>query len=122
MSRATAPSRRPSSSRRGLLAHQERAGAPLALRGSEFDPTGFHLDAAQHAWQNDACSSDLVRLGCGDTHAQSSGQGPGVVVRIVFEEGCPGCKSGVWLTLGPKTCSLVIEITTYLILVLIKYV
>jgi len=45
-----------------------------------------------------------------------------VVVRDVFEEGWQGCKSGVWLTLGPKTCSIVIEITTYLILVLIKYV
>ena len=39
-----------------------------------------------------------------------------MVVRVVFEEGCPGCKSGVWLTLGPKTCSIVIEITTYLII------
>ncbi len=38
MSRVPAPIRRPSSSRRGWLAHQERAVAPLALRGSEFDP------------------------------------------------------------------------------------
>ena len=45
-----------------------------------------------------------------------------MVVRDVFEEGWQGRKSGVWLTLGPKTCSIVIEITTYLILVLIKYV
>ena len=52
MSRAPAPSRRPSSSRRGWLPHQERAGAPLALRGSEADPTGFHLDAAHQAAQN----------------------------------------------------------------------
>ena len=68
---------------------------------------------AQAAWH---CSA------FGDTYAQSSSQGPGVVVRDVFEEGWQGCKSGVWLTLGPKTCSIVIEITTYLILVLIKYV
>jgi hypothetical protein len=52
MSRAAAPSRQPSSSRRGWLAHQQRAGAPLALRGSEADPTGFHLDAAHQAAQN----------------------------------------------------------------------
>jgi hypothetical protein len=62
MSRAAAPSGQPSSSRRGWLAHQERAGAPLALRGSEFDPTGFHLDAAHHASQNDACTTGLATL------------------------------------------------------------
>ena len=51
MSRAAAPSRQPSSSRGGWLAHQER-GSPAALRGSEADPTGFHLDAAHQAAQN----------------------------------------------------------------------
>ncbi len=35
------------------------------------------------------------------------------MVRDVFEEEWQGCKSGVWLTLGPKTCSLVIEITIH---------
>jgi hypothetical protein len=89
MSRAAAPSRQPSSSRGGWLAHQER-GSPAALRGSEADPTGFHLDAAQHAWQNDACSSGLATLSCGDTHAQSRGQGPGALVRDVFSRGMAG--------------------------------
>src|SRR5437660_6504015 len=87
-------SRQPSSSRGGWLAHQER-GLPAALRGSEADPTGFHLDTAQHAWQNDACSSDLVRLGYGDTHAQLGREGPGALVRDVFEEGWQECKSGL---------------------------
>jgi hypothetical protein len=60
MSRA--PIRRPSSSRRGWLVHQQHAGAPLALLGNEADPTGFHLDAAHYAWQNDACSIGLATL------------------------------------------------------------
>jgi hypothetical protein len=51
MSRAAAPSRQPSSSRGGWLAHQER-GLPAAQRGSQADPTGFHLDAAHQAAQN----------------------------------------------------------------------
>ena len=89
MSRAAAPSRQPSSSRGGWLAHQER-GSPAALRGSEADPTGFHLDAAHQAAQNDTCSTGLATLSCGDSHAQSSGQGPGVGVRDVFSRGMAG--------------------------------
>jgi len=34
----------------------------LAPLGSEADPTGFHLDTAHHAWQNDTCSTGLVTL------------------------------------------------------------
>ena len=51
MSRAAAPSRQPSSSRGEWLAHQER-GLLAAQRGSQADPTGFHLDAAYQAAQN----------------------------------------------------------------------
>ena len=40
MRRAAAPSRQPSSSRGGWLAHQER-GLLAAQRGSQADPTGF---------------------------------------------------------------------------------
>ena len=62
MSRVPAPIRRPSSSRRGWLPHQQRASAPLAALRSEADPTGFHLDAAHHASQNDACTTGLATL------------------------------------------------------------
>ncbi len=62
MSRALAPIRLPISSRRCWLAHQQRAGAPLAQLASEADPTGFHLDPAHHASQNDACSIGKATL------------------------------------------------------------
>jgi hypothetical protein len=51
MRRAAAPSRQPSASRGGWLAHQER-GLLAAPRGSQAHPTGFHLDAAHQAAQN----------------------------------------------------------------------
>jgi hypothetical protein len=88
MSRAPAPSRRPSSSRRGWLPHQERASAPLAALRSEADPTGFQ------PLRSSPCFVKR-RLHNRPGHAQSSGQGPGVVVRDVFEEGWQGCRSGL---------------------------
>ena len=66
---------------------------PAPPPGSEADPTGFHLDTAHHAWQNDTCSTGLVTLSCGDSHAQSSGQGPGVGVRDVFSRGMAGVQA-----------------------------
>jgi len=90
MSRAPAPSRRSSTNRCGWLVHQPCADTPLASLGSGADPTGFHLDTAHHAWQNDTCSSGLATLSCGDSYAQSSGQGPGVGVRDVFSRGMTG--------------------------------
>jgi len=68
---------------------------PPALPGSEADPTGSSLYAAHHASQNGAYSTGRATLSCGDSHAQSSGQGPGGVVRDVFEEGWQECKSGL---------------------------
>jgi WD40 repeat protein len=56
MSRAAAPSRHPSSSRRGWLAHQ-KCGPPAALRGSEADPTG--LQGILSIW--DVQQGSLVR-------------------------------------------------------------
>ncbi len=61
MSRAAAPSRQPSSSRGGWLAHQER-GSPAALRGSEADPTGFHLDAGARPIQLGSTWMQLTKL------------------------------------------------------------
>ena len=80
MSRAPAPSRRPSSSRRGWLPHQQRASAPLAALRSEADPTGFQ------PLRSSPCFAKR-RLHNRPSHAQSSGQGPGVVVRDVFSRG-----------------------------------
>ena len=90
MSGASAPSRRPSTNRCGWLVHQPCAGAPLAPPGSEADPTGFHLDTAHHAWQNDTCSTGLATLSCGDTHAQLGREGPEAWVRDVFSRGMAG--------------------------------
>ncbi len=69
MSRAPAPSRRPSSSRRGWLPHQQRASAPLAALRSEADPTGFQ------PLRSSPCFAKR-RLHNRPGHAQSSGQGP----------------------------------------------
>ena len=81
MSRARAPIRQPSSSRGGWLAHQKR-GSPAALRGSEADPTGFHLDAAHQAAQNGVYEAFAAwhRSAFGDTHAQL-GRGASVASR-----------------------------------------
>jgi hypothetical protein len=66
---------------------------PPAQPRSEADPTGFHLDGAYHASQSDACSTGRATLSFGDTHAQSSGYGPGVVVRDVFSRVMAGLQA-----------------------------
>ncbi len=91
MRRAAAPSRQPSSSRGGWLAHQER-GLLAAQRGSQADPTGF-----QPVCSSPGCSKRRLlaqaawhRSAFGDTHAQLGREGPGALVRDVFSRGMAG--------------------------------
>ena len=94
MSRAAAPSRQPSSSRGGWLAHQER-GSAAALRGSQADPTGF-----QPLRSSPSCSKRRLlaqaawhRSAFGDIHAQLGREGPGALVRDVFSRGMAGVQA-----------------------------